>query len=109
MKITMYELLGLIKDNKAPNKIKYDNIIFEYDGIYYVTEHTYLDKYCDISRCLNDKVEILEEKKTLDKLSTWFSLEKDRENDNVEYANYNFSIIYEKINEICDYLKNKGV
>ena len=26
MKITIYELLGLIKDGRAPEKIKYDNI-----------------------------------------------------------------------------------
>ena len=65
MKISIYELLGMIKDGKAPKKIKYDNIIFEYDGIYYMTEHTYLDEYCDISRCLNDTVEILEEEKKI--------------------------------------------
>ena len=27
MKITMYELLGLIKDNKAPKKIIYNNMV----------------------------------------------------------------------------------
>lgn len=26
MKITMYELLGLVKDSKAPKKIKYGNV-----------------------------------------------------------------------------------
>lgn len=31
MKITMYELLGMVKDGKAPNKIKYINSIWEYD------------------------------------------------------------------------------
>ena len=30
-KITIYELMGLIKDGKAPKEIKYDNIILEYD------------------------------------------------------------------------------
>lgn len=28
MKITMYELLGLVKDGKAPKKIKYDGDIY---------------------------------------------------------------------------------
>ena len=65
MKITIYELLGMIKNGKAPKKIKYDNIIFEYDGVYYMAEHTYLDDYCDLSRVLNDKVEILEEEKKI--------------------------------------------
>ena len=31
MKITVYELLGLIKDGKAPNKIKYNENIYYYD------------------------------------------------------------------------------
>ena len=38
MKITLYELLGLIKDGKAPKKIKYDGTIYEYsenDDFYY--------------------------------------------------------------------------
>ena len=30
MKITMYELLGLVKDGKAPKKIKVRNEIYEY-------------------------------------------------------------------------------
>lgn len=49
-----------------------------------------------------------EENKIPKKLSTWFSLEKDCENDNIQYANNNFKTMYEKINEICDYLKSKG-
>ncbi len=31
--ITIYELIGLIKDNKAPKKIKYENIILKYDEV----------------------------------------------------------------------------
>ena len=30
MKVTIYELLGMIKDGKIPKKIKYDNDIWEY-------------------------------------------------------------------------------
>ncbi len=32
MKITMYELLGLVKDGKAPKKIKYKYTLYEYDS-----------------------------------------------------------------------------
>ena len=32
MKITMYELLGLVKDGKAPKKIKFRNEIYEYEN-----------------------------------------------------------------------------
>lgn len=66
--------------------------------------------YDDIK--LTDEIQVLnqieEEKKIPEKLSTWFSLEKDCENDNIQYANNNFKTMYEKINEICDYLKSKG-
>lgn len=31
MKIDIYTLLGLVKDGKAPKKIKYKNNIYEYD------------------------------------------------------------------------------
>ena len=31
MKITMYELLGLVKDGKAPKKIVYNGIRLEYN------------------------------------------------------------------------------
>lgn len=36
MKITIYELLGLVKDGKAPKKIKYNGDIYflESDGIF---------------------------------------------------------------------------
>lgn len=30
MKITMYELLGLIKDGKAPKEIKYENFVYSW-------------------------------------------------------------------------------
>lgn len=57
---------------------------------------------------LYDFIPIEEEKKIPEELPTWFSLEKDCENDNIQYANYNFERMYGKINEICDYLKSKG-
>lgn len=66
MKITIYELLGSVKDGKAPKKIKYKNNIYEYDGE--------TQNYCspinmiwdfligkDIVALLDDEVEIIEE------------------------------------------------
>lgn len=32
MKITIYELLGLVKEGKAPKKIKFRNEIYEYEN-----------------------------------------------------------------------------
>lgn len=105
MKVTMYKLLGLVKDGKAPRKIKYDNIIFEYDGIYYMTEHTYLDEYCDLSRVLNDTVEIIEEEhKIPGKITMRAELFGDI-NNKIENLNINQIAIEDKINEIIDYLE----
>ena len=160
MKITMYELFGMIKDGKAPKKIKYNNTIYNYSSVdeFYYTDSAWslYREFPENGNCLNDEIEILEEekkftkedfikermdlegitrehfdkrykveecncgmpyckgfraiereeKKIPEKLISWFSLEKDYVN--VEYANYNFKTMYEKINDICDYLKSKG-
>lgn len=85
MKITMYELLGLVKDGKAPKKIKFRNEIYEYknnieDGFidyvgieketntkFYLSSHI-VDNY--ISDIFTDEVEIIEEPKKIEKLNT---------------------------------------
>lgn len=73
MKITMYELLGMVKDGKAPKKIIGKNSmgkkeIYIYNDFWYIhnfenpdgeEDFYYMDN--DI-RKLNDEVEILEEK-----------------------------------------------
>ena len=69
MKITMYKLLGMIKDGKAPKRIKFENFI-------YIWRDTQKDYFCEqINHSLEDiiggylfnnlflKVEILEEEK----------------------------------------------
>lgn len=99
------ELLNKIANGEeVPKKIKYDNIIFEYDGIYYVTEHTYLDEYCDISRCLNDTVEILEEEKKIPKKLN-LDIDELRGKETPRTIDY---LIESKLNEVLDFLKNKG-
>ena len=68
--ITMYELIGLIKDNKAPKKIKIDNNIW----FFYTITKSYIDNETDYVKSLsinfnyyiennklNDTVEILSE------------------------------------------------
>ena len=81
MKITMYELLKLVKDGKAPKKIKFRNEIYEYknnieDGfIDYVgieketNERFYLSSYIGnnyISDIFTDEVEIIENPKKIE-------------------------------------------
>ena len=80
MKITIYELLGLIKDGKAPKKIMYGNMTYHinYDyGDYEsdieeyrscdLKEHYYLFDEIDMIKSLNDEIEILEDNKKIEK------------------------------------------
>ena len=82
MKITIYELIGLVKDGKQPKKIKYSSCIMIYDvdkNDYRTPEKDYYDadvktyKYItdciDLFTDLNDKVEIIEEPKKIEKIS----------------------------------------
>ena len=74
MKITMYDLLGLIKDNKAPKKIKYNNIELEYnkeneDYFKYYGVGLFEYKFETSTQFLNDEVEIIEEPKKIEKIS----------------------------------------
>lgn len=69
MKITMYELLGLVKDGKAPKKVRFDNVIW--NKVYGEKNILYEDEYDNdlfihffrknLDFTLNDEVEILEE------------------------------------------------
>lgn len=66
MKITMYELLGLVKDGKAPKKILYNSIEPEYDKdakdyFPYYGKYLFEYKFADCINFLDDEVEIIEE------------------------------------------------
>ena len=74
--ISVYELLGLIKSGKAPKKIKYEDNIYEFTGFDYrciiteiekgFVEYWLIGNYNkDLRHLLNDKVEILEEDKSI--------------------------------------------
>lgn len=117
MKITIYELLGMVKDDKLmPKKIKFENYIYIWRKIqkdYFCEQINYsLESIIgeELFSNLDLEVEILEEEKRIpEKLSTWFSVETKQSKElNIEYANTNFENMYDKINEICDYLKSKG-
>ena len=85
MKLTIYELLGLIKDGKAPKKIKYDGDIYilESDEIFeaftyktidynkFNTDGKRIGKALFLDNCymhLYSEVEIIEEDKKIEKL-----------------------------------------
>lgn len=124
MKITMYELLGMVKDGNTPKKIKYDDIEFVYGA--FNDENKFikgLDKkngksgyYCEeqngwfefyIGDILNDTVEILEEEKKIPEKLNYVHPDIS--------CSYNESELLlrieankDKINSIIDYLKSKG-
>lgn len=92
MKITMYELLGLVKDGKAPKKIKFYGVEWEYTGYQY--ERIDKENLGNIwngynFNILNEEVEILEEPKVQVELT-----EK-------EYLEY-----LDKINEYMESVRN---
>jgi len=117
MKITMYELLGMVKDGKAPNKIKYNDYIYTVKGnaiecfVDYCSEE---DEWCFNHYVryenLNDTVEILEEEKKIPEKLDGFRFKKETDDltdEECEVENY-LSDVTDKINEIIDYLKSKG-
>lgn len=108
MKITMYELLGLVKDGKAPKKVRYNDEIYDTESsnnfslmIYETTGKMSDDG--EVRLFLNDEIEILdnleEEKKIPEKIKDKYCSQISK----VKLA--------QKYNEIIDYLqylKSKG-
>ncbi len=76
MKITIYELLGLVKDGKAPKKIIYDDIALIYDEgcedyYLYYGKGLFEYKFGNCKNFLNDEVEIIEEPKKIEKIEMY--------------------------------------
>lgn len=73
MKITIYELLGLVKDGKAPKKIKYEYSIYELtperNDYYCKNEMRWFTNEINCLGVLSDYVEIIEEPKKTEKIS----------------------------------------
>lgn len=108
MKITIYELLGLVKDGKAPKKILLNGIAFEYQGDDYLykdedkKEHwlfstSYTDKYIWLENFLKAEVEIIEEDKKIEKCKHY--------EDFLEIDDY-IEHLKNKIDELIDEINN---
>ena len=112
--INIYELLGLIKDGKAPKKIEYKGDTYIYAGDDYsindnredwlITKYDYF-----LTNFLTEEVEILEDKKEELELLSWQqigyldrTLEEIVKDINTQNRKTNG-----KINEIIKYLKDK--
>ena len=114
MKITMYELLGLIKDKKAPKKIIYRDKIWEYTttvkgkGYQYYSpvyqEWKTLQSQVYLEECLNEEVEILDEPKKIEKITV---REKTLGFPSGEWTVRNMDKAFAiKINELIDEINN---
>ena len=110
MKITIYELLGLIKDDKAPAKIKYKNSIYELspedDDYYSEDEMMWFTHELNCLRILNDEVEILEETNKIDN-----SMPKHLSNEFIQQidkciTHQDIKCIAHKVNEVINYLQH---
>lgn len=125
MKITMYELLGLVKDCKAPKKIKFINEIYEYENhikdsfIDYVgieketNEVFYLSSYIGnnyISDIFKSEVEIIEEPKKIEKIEMYQDEEGHyflNKQDRKVYVNCDeMDFMVDKFNELIDEINN---
>lgn len=112
----MYELLGLVKDGKAPKKIIYNGYIWEYKEETYYSNNICIYDWCNMMNVLNDTVEILEEENKIPEKIEIIN-EKNCNNNwkwkvKGEEHYYNIStpqkIIADKINQVIDYLNSKG-
>ena len=116
MKITMYELLGLIKDGKAPKKINFCGNIYEWEDNWYLTkEKNY--KVClggkkedrnILITAFNEDVEIIEEPKKIEKIDEILMIDDliPPYGENEYKAWKNIIIQQNKINELIDEINN---
>ena len=103
MTITIYELLGLVKDGQAPKKIKYP--MGDCEEFY--TRDLY-ERLFDEDIVLTDTVEILEEENKIEKLGDFDLTKYSRDDEDLGLQlNYTgvsntFNDVYFKINEVID-------
>lgn len=105
------DLLNKIANGKVPSKIKYDDMIFEYDGGYYSCKNNIiLEEYCNLTTSLNDEVEIIEEEKKIPKKLDVIGWDKCIHN--VTHKEKELAIEINKtqklLNQLLDFLKSKG-
>lgn len=106
MKITIYELLGMVKDKTDINiYIRYYDKLDNKTDVMLACKENIIYKLDRTSIELNDEVEILEEEKELpEKLGICAYVDGE-----IAYSwSQGEAVLKTKINEIIDYLKSKG-
>lgn len=117
MKITMYELLGMLKDGKAPKRIKQtfddgfkEEYILDNEGWFETLDGTTKMNIFKIDR-LNSIVEIIEEDKKIEKLEKFDIQGLETSGYSMTQAEYlleeGIQDNRNKINELIDYINNK--
>ena len=118
MRITMYELLGLVKDGKAPKKINFCGNIYEWEDDWYLTkEKNY--KVClggkkedhnILITAFNEDVEVIEEPKKIKKIEMYQDEEGHyflNKQDRKVYVNCDeIDFMVDKFNELIDKINN---
>ena len=113
MKIAFYELLGLVKDGKAPKKIKFCGNIYEWeDGWYKTKEENYKvclggEDYNILINAFNENVEIIEDPKKIEKWGEGSLEEMEKCTDyTLEDLQKYIRILAETQNELIDEINN---
>ena len=117
--ITMYELLGLVKDGKKlPKKVKVLDVIYELVEHYGDYFNKPLDRYLfvymaseedwKLAYFLNVQVEILEEEKKIPEKIEYYDDSIAWVIDDVGQLSDVDKVIIDKLNDVIDCLKSKG-
>ena len=113
--ISVYELLGLIKDGKAPKKIRiFEDLIYNFDennNFYYNNGSSLYRIFYDLGNALEEKVEILEEYKPTIEPITLEDWSEITYNENWELLkndfNKNMKTIFDRLDKIINYINEK--
>ena len=103
MKITMYELLGMIKEGKASDiatNFMFDRKKYNLLG--------FLDEYTLDINSLNWEIEIIEEEKKIPEKLEYYDDSIAWVIDGIGQLSDVDKVIVDKLNEVLDYLKSKG-
>lgn len=67
MKVSYYELLGMIKENRQPEKIVYNDTVYIWDSVNYLSKTNYcVTNRMNESEMFDEEITILEPKKIIE-------------------------------------------
>ena len=113
--ISYYELLGMIKEHKAPDKVMYDGNIYQWSGSNYLNNdsHVYITEYLCEVRMFDKNIKIIEGNKIkkLDIPNQQVTIANHYSKDNIQCIvnefYRRFSVLINKQNEIIEVLNEK--